>query len=85
MYIVVKHEINDPARFGQTVEGLAPKIPDGITHHSAYPSTDWSEAMCLWEAPSVDALQKFLDKETGKASRNDYFPVAAEQAVGLPN
>jgi hypothetical protein len=48
------------------------------------PSSDKTEAVCLWEAGSVDAVQEYLDSLTGEASENAYFQVSTERAIGIP-
>ena len=40
-------------------------------------------AVCLWEAPSIDALRDYLDPATAGMSENTYFDIDSERAVGL--
>lgn len=40
-------------------------------------------ATCLWEAPSVDSVQRYVDSTLGDASENSCYEVAAEQAFAL--
>ncbi len=48
------------------------------------PSVGGRSAYCLWEASSVDALKRFLDPQIGMAARNEYIPIKADTAFGLP-
>jgi hypothetical protein len=45
---------------------------------------DGRNADCVWEAESLGALQKFFDRESARAARNQYFEVKTEAAIGLP-
>jgi hypothetical protein len=47
------------------------------------PSTDGRQTVCVWEAPSPDDVQSFLDSEAGDVARNTCFSVAEEKAIGL--
>jgi hypothetical protein len=48
------------------------------------PSEDGAQAVCVWEAGSVEDVQSFVESATGDLSQNEYFPVADAQAIGLP-
>jgi hypothetical protein len=39
---------------------------------------------CLWEAPSVGAIHDFLDENVGSFSKNFYYEVNHQAAIGLP-
>jgi len=52
--------------------------------NSMFPSEDGARAVCVWEAGSVEDVRSFVDSATGDLSRNEYFPVADAQAIGLP-
>ena len=45
-----------------------------------YPSRDSSVATCLWEANTVDDVQRYVDDILGNSSHNICFEVNAEQA-----
>ena len=51
---------------------------------SAAPAVDLSQAVCLYEAPSIDRLRGYLDPALGEASTQRYFAIAEEPAIGLP-
>ena len=85
MFIVVEHTITNPDYFF----GLASRVaeaPSGVNARQFFPSVnkDKRQAVCLWEAKSVDALKGFLDTLTAQSSRNTYYPVDSTVAMGLP-
>ena len=89
MHISVHHTITDPQRWEQLTQKMMAmveegRLPQGLKGLMYLPSADGRKADCLWEAPSVDALKNFLDRETGTAARNEYFQINSETAFGLP-
>jgi hypothetical protein len=86
MYIVVIHNISDPEKFWSTAQTAADTgdIPEGLTVHSTLPDPTGTKAVCLWEASSVEPLRDYLEAAVGAVSKNQYFEVAAEKALGLP-
>ena len=85
MLVIAQHtNITDPEAFwgkAQTVVGAAPA---GTSVHSVFPSQDGKTGTCVWEAGSVDELQKFLDKETEGMATNFCYEVNEATAIGLP-
>jgi hypothetical protein len=45
-----------------------------------YPSRDGSAVTCLWDAPSVAAVQEYVDVTMGDSSENLCYEVDAKQA-----
>ena len=91
MYVVVQHEIKDPqAAFARGEKLMRNEgAPAGTRVLQFYPSTDASAATCLWEAESVDAVQRYIDATLGDSSVHTCYPVDAGQAfaerpLGLP-
>lgn len=82
MYIVAQHEISDPETFFGIAAGS--QIPDGLELLQVFPSHDGSRCTCLWRAGTVDSVQQFVDGAAGHVSRNSFYAVADENAVGLP-
>jgi hypothetical protein len=72
-------------RLGAAVGPAIEKIPASMTLHSMFPSEDGSQAVCVWEAGSVGDVPSFVGSVTGDLSRDQYFPVADAQAIGLPH
>ena len=85
-FIVAIHDVQEPDRFWQRAQEVLPRIPAEVTLHATYPQPGGSRAICLWQAPSVDALRELIDGATGEMSRNDYFEVDDRHpgALGLP-
>ena len=83
MYVGVMHRIHDADAFFSRGEALFDP-PAGIRGITFCPSKDASEAICLWEGPSVDAVRGLIDGTMGDSSENTYFEVDAERAMGLP-
>ena len=84
MHVIAVHTITDPEGFGAAVGPTLERIPSGLTLHSMFPSEDGAQAVCVWEAASVEDVRSFVDGATTGLARNDYFPVVAAQAIGLP-
>lgn len=82
MYVSVIHSISDPERFWEAADQR--DLPEGMQVHSAFPSADGKRAVCLWEADSVQAIQDTVENLVGQVSRNEYFEVATQNAIGLP-
>lgn len=88
MHVVIQHQINDPAKWDRSVKNIMSlieqqRLPSGVKPLQYLPSTDGRNAVCLWEAGSLKALQEFTERETSGA-RNVYFEVKGEAAIGLP-
>ena len=85
MLVIAHHtNITDPATFwakAQTVIGAAPA---GTSVLSVFPSQDGKTGTCVWEADSVDELQKFIDKESVGLATNFCYEVNEKAGIGLP-
>jgi hypothetical protein len=84
MHVIALHDIRDPEKFGELVGPTIEKIPSGMKLNFMLPSQDGDQAVCFWEAGSVEDVRSFIDGATGDASKNEYFPVEESQAIGLP-
>jgi hypothetical protein len=82
MYVVVQHQIKDPevafARGEKLIKNEG--APAGVRGLQFYPSRDGSAVTCLWEAPSVRAVQTYVDSTLGDSSENTCYEVDTEQA-----
>jgi hypothetical protein len=54
--------------------------PAGVRNLQFYPSKDRTAVTCLWEAPSVAAVQEYVDSTLGSSSENICYEVDSEQA-----
>ena len=86
MYVVVQHRFrNSQVAFSRGEKLIKNEgAPTGVRGLQFYPSRDGSMATCLWEAPSVDSVQRYVDSTLGDSSENSCYEVAAEQAFALP-
>lgn len=82
MYVVVHHRFIDPKTAFARGEKLIRNedAPTGVRGLQFYPSRDGSVAVCLWEAPSVESVQSYVDTTLGDSSENSCFEVDSEQA-----
>jgi len=89
MHVVIHHRISDPVKWERTEKNIMSMIdkhqlPAGLKPLEYLPSVDGRKALCVWQAPSVAAVQKFIDGQTGGAAQNEYFEVKEQAAIGLP-
>ena len=82
MYVVTIHRFKDAQVAFSRGEKLIKNegAPAGARGLQFYPATDGSGATCLWEASSVNSIQKYVDSTLGDSSENTCFEVDAEQA-----
>jgi hypothetical protein len=82
VYVVVQHQFKDPqtafARGQRLIKNEG--APAGVRGLQFYPSNEGSAATCLWEAPSVAAVQEYVDVTLGDSSENVCYGVDAEHA-----
>ena len=88
MHVVIRHYISDSTKWNQSVKNIMSlieqnRLPAGVKPLQYLPGKDNRNADCVWEAPSLSAVQSFVDKETSGA-RNEYFEVQADAAINLP-
>ncbi len=83
MYVLVQHTVTDPGAFGNDADPrtLEPKVK---LHHT-FPTPDGTQAVCIWEADSVEALRNLLEPMVGKVSRNEYFAVENREGFAVPS
>ena len=84
MYVIVEHEISNPKAFWETALTATAALPSNLKVHQTLPNREGTKAVCLWEAPGVDVVKELIEGAVGKVSRNTYFAVEAEKAMGLP-
>ena len=83
MHVAAIHRISDPDKFFAVAQEALAALPEGMKVDQMLPSVDGSSALCLWQAPSVDAVRDFVDERSGGLAVNEFFEVSAEQAIGL--
>jgi hypothetical protein len=88
MYVGVLHTITDEAIWAKKLgEFQQTTAPDGYSNPITYIGAKTDYAFCLWEAPSLEALQPMLDQLTEGAATNMYFRVDpnALGTAGIPS
>ena len=83
MHLGVVHTIRDRAGWDRVVS-VEPNFPPGFALLGSITQDDVSRAICIWDAPSVDALQRMLDELLGAASVNDCFVADPTRSINLP-
>ena len=83
MHLGVVHEIRDPAGWDRVMSGDL-NLPPGFALLGSVTQDDVSRGMCIWEAPSLDDLQRLLDGAFGAAVVNDCFVADPGRSVNLP-
>ncbi len=85
MYVAVIHDISDTKGFWEVVRSATSAgFPDGVALRSMYPNASGSRNICLWEADTVDAVRDVVEPAVGQFSKNEYFEVSTDKAMGLP-
>lgn len=84
MLIIAHHNIQDSEKFWKEAKAITSNMPSHLKLHSVYPSTDLKTGTCVWEAPAVNDVQKFLDDNVGDVSKNYCYEVDEAAAFGLP-
>jgi hypothetical protein len=85
MFISVDHKINNPGEFWAAAQKSLPNLPEGGVKRiiNVFPSLDMGQATCIWEADSIDALDKYLRSKVHDWSKDSYFEIDTAHAMGL--
>ena len=85
MLVIAQHtNITDPQAFWSKAQSVIGNTPAGTSVLSVSPSQDGKTGTCVWEATSVDELQKFLDTASEGLATNFCYEVNEAMAIGLP-
>jgi hypothetical protein len=84
MHIGVIHTIRDRAAWDSAMNGADGEPPPGFTLLGSVTQDDVSQAICIWDAPSLDDLQRMLDGMFGAASLNDCFAADPARSINVP-
>ena len=86
MLVIAQHtNITDPAAFWAKAQTVIGNTPAGTNVLSVFPSQDGKTGTCVWEAGSVDELQKFLDTASEGMATNFCYEVNEAAGIGLPD
>ena len=76
MELAVIHTINNSSAYMEVVKSFDPaRLPAGFELLSTATSSDVSRAICIWRAPSKEALETTLSELLGDSTSNDVFDV----------
>jgi hypothetical protein len=82
MFIIAIHSISNPEKFWAAARTLS--IPSHVRLHTVFPSTDGAKGVCLWQGESLAVVKPLVDSLTSGLAVNEYIPIQAENAIGLP-
>ena len=86
MQVVAIHTIHDPEGFKKAeAEALAQGIPSEFKLPIFGQTKDCTKGVCLWEGPSVEAVQKLVDSVVGPYSKNEYYEMTVHGMVAVYN
>lgn len=85
MYIAATHTINNPEDFWASAQKHLPNLPEGGVKRvlNVFPNQEMDKATCVWEADSIENLEKYLREKVGAASNETYFQINEAAALGL--
>ena len=76
MELAVIHTIKDSTAYLEVLNSVDPAdLPDGFELLSTATSSDVTKAICIWRAPSKEALETALTGMLGDSAVNDVFDV----------
>lgn len=86
MLISVHHKISSRGQFWASAQKHLTNLPEtGVQRVvSVFPSTDMSQAICIWEADSIEVLDNYLRSKVFDWSKETYFEINAANAIGIP-
>jgi hypothetical protein len=84
MFVVIQHEVRDPATFWSIVADELDNLPDGLALLQSLPNQFGTTEFSLWKTDQMDTLQRFIEWKLGLVSRACFFPIHAGNAFGLP-
>ena len=83
MYVIAKHQIKDTEAFFAVARTAAEGAPPDVHGRQFCPSRDGADAVCLWEADSLESVREYLDSliEERRASPGTDFVSLLTQAT----
>ncbi len=85
MIIAVNHKINNPKDFWTSAQTNLPKLPEmGVIRVlQVMPHPSMEKATCIWEAESIDMLDKYLRDKVQDWSHDEFHEIDTTNAMGL--
>jgi hypothetical protein len=76
MHVAAIHRISDPESFNRVVNSaMEAGPPDGFSLPYQFTAEDGRTQICVWEAPSVEAVRELVDSSVGEFAKNEVFTV----------
>jgi len=74
-----------PAEFwGSVQNNLINLREDGVIRLVCiFPNENMDQCTCVWEADSIETLDRYLKNKMGKASKNNFYKINEANAIGL--
>ena len=85
MFVVIQHEVRDPATFWCVLSEEMEHLPSGLALIQSLPSSYGTTEFSLWAAESLEQLRPFVEEKLGLVCRNVLYPIDARNAFGLPH
>lgn len=80
MYVFSVHSVSDANAFWSGKLDL----PEGTELPIVVPSSDGTHGVCIFRSDSVDTVRNIVDGATSAVSRNEFYAINEEGALGLP-
>lgn len=86
MIIVVNHTINNTTDFWASAQKSLSELPaSGVQKIiQVMPNNDMTQATCVWEADSIEALDVYLRSKVQDWSSETYYELNSAAAMGMP-
>lgn len=85
MFVLVHHNIHQPDTFWPGALAGLGDMPSDLTLHQCLAAEDGTRATCLWEAPSIDKVNAFIDRISGgDVVTNEYRTAENRDGIGVP-
>lgn len=85
MYIVVNHDISNSNDFWASAQKNLPHLPEAGVQRivSVFPNNSMDKCTCIWEADSMDSLDKYLRDKVGDWSKDSFYELNEAAAMGF--
>lgn len=84
MFVMIQHEVADPATFWAIVSEEMEHLPAGLTLLQSLPSRFGTTEFSLWQTDEMETLQHFVEGKLSLVSHNWFFPIHDANAFRLP-
>ena len=84
MLVIAQHHISNPEEFWKSAMEHTKVLPAPLKLHGVYPSTDKTNATCVWEGDSAEEVQNFVDKFTSGFAKNYCYELDVKGSMGAP-